>query len=142
MAAPIATNESGSAPALAPLAASGDGNEAPASAPINLVLRLRNANRDLNDIKFEFCPGQDTVEGVAQELVSANLIDGRDMVVVAANLQKIIEGASSNNSLVFALNSSYDPQEIADEKTLVGFAQLSIIDPAAVANAAASAGAD
>lgn len=136
MAPPAA--EAVSAPAIPSTTGAGEGDaKAPptSSGPINLVLRLRNANRDLNDIKFEFCPGQDTVEGVAQELVSANLIDGRDMVVVAANLQKIIEGTSGNN-LIFALNSSYDPNEIADEKTLVGFAQLSIVDPAPAANAA------
>lgn len=107
-----------------------------AAGVLNLTLRLRNASRELNDIKFEFVPGTDTIDEVAQELVSANLIDGRDLIVVAANLQKLIDmpATAPSKSVVFALNSGYLPNEVADEKNLIGFAQLSIIDAAQAAS--------
>ncbi|VDK86848.1 unnamed protein product [Litomosoides sigmodontis] len=100
------------------------------SETINLVLRVRNAQKELNDIKFDYTPSVDTVEGIAHELVAAELIDGHDLVVVAANLKKLVDAAlskSDKKSVTFAL-SSVPSQEMPDERALIGFAQISLID--------------
>jgi len=71
------------------------------------------------------------VDGIAHELVTAELIDGHDLVVVAANLQKLIDLAqkhSDKRSITFALNSGVSQNEVPDERSLTGFAQLSLVD--------------
>ncbi|BFY98656.1 hypothetical protein BsWGS_01696 [Bradybaena similaris] len=95
--------------------------------PRNMVLRLRNEKRELNDIRFDFKVGQDTSDSVSRELVEAGLVDGRDMIVVAANLQKMIDKADMTN-ITFALNSGCGPNEAPDDKALIGFAQLTITE--------------
>lgn len=93
---------------------------------VNLVLRMRNANRELNDIRFEFVVGKDSAEGIASELVGAGLVDNNDTVVMTSNLQKLIDQRNSLKSVTFQLRSSGG--EVPDEKSLIGFAQISITD--------------
>ncbi|CAH0592834.1 unnamed protein product [Chrysodeixis includens] len=103
------------------------GEPAPATnAPqINLVLRMRNARNELNDIRFEFAAGSDSADGIATELVGAGLLDARDAAVTAQQLQRLVD-APAPRSATFRLPSA--PPEPSDEQSLLGFAQISIVD--------------
>ncbi|XP_074029961.1 oxidative stress responsive kinase frayed isoform X3 [Leptinotarsa decemlineata] len=96
--------------------------------PINLVLRMRNAKRELNDIRFEFAVGKDSAEGIASELVGAGLVDGKDIIAITTNLQKLIKQRDSMRVITFLLNSPLNPNEVPDDKALIGYAQISIMD--------------
>ncbi|KAL0851954.1 hypothetical protein ABMA28_000235 [Loxostege sticticalis] len=99
---------------------------------INLVLRLRNARRELNDIRFEFIMGKDSAEGIATELVGAGLVDPHDSVPISLNLTKLLDAqlqpaAVPPKAVTFHLNSA-GPNEQFDDKALIGFAQISIVE--------------
>ncbi|XP_076269724.1 oxidative stress responsive kinase frayed isoform X2 [Rhynchophorus ferrugineus] len=96
--------------------------------PVNLVLRMRNANRELNDIRFEFAVGKDSAEGIASELVGAGLVDGSDITAITQNLQKLIDQRHAIKVVTFQLNSGVASNEVPDDKALIGFAQISITD--------------
>lgn len=74
---------------------------------INLVLRMRNPKRELNDIRFEFTVGKDTAEGIATELMQAGLVEGPDILVIAANLQKLIDSKGLLRAVTFPLVINY-----------------------------------
>jgi len=95
---------------------------------INLVLRMRNTRRELNDIRFEFQPSKDSADGIANELLTAGLIVGDDLVAMAANLDKLISSPPTSKQLCFRISSGIAQQETPDERALLGFAQLSIVD--------------
>lgn len=96
--------------------------------PVNLVLRMRNARRELHDIRFEFAVGRDSAEGIASELVDAGLVDPLDTKPMASNLQTLIEQRMQIKTITFQLNSPLQAGEVADEQSLVGYAQISITD--------------
>ncbi|XP_068154061.1 serine/threonine-protein kinase OSR1 isoform X2 [Drosophila tropicalis] len=100
-------------------------SEAP---PVNLVLRMRNLRRELHDIRFEFVVGKDTAEGIATELVDAGLVDALDTQPMAQHLDQLIAQSATMKTITFQLSSGVQPGEVPDERSLVGYAQISITD--------------
>jgi hypothetical protein len=92
---------------------------------LKLTLRIRNAQGDLHDIKFEFNKATETVPDVVSEMVSANLIDERDAQPVTSTMTKLVENPIITTA-TFALKSYVDPSQPPDDKLLIGFAQLSL----------------
>ena len=99
---------------------------------------MRNTRRELNDIRFEFQPTkvlsyvttayrifmifsiQDSAEGIANELLTAGLIVGDDLVAMAANLDKLIAIPPPSKQLTFKISAGVTAQETPDEKALLG----------------------
>ncbi|CAF1407128.1 unnamed protein product [Adineta steineri] len=90
-----------------------------------LTLRIRNAQSDLHDIKFDVNQANETVEDVTSEMVSANLIDERDTHAIISSMKQLIENPTLE-SVVFTLESYIDSDQPPDDKQLLGFAQLSL----------------
>ena len=91
---------------------------------IKMALRNRNKQNQLKDIKFDFVVGKDTPQGVASELVAAELVSAADMVTVGANIWKLSENPSLEK-VVFQLANAVPGT--ADDKKLIGYAQISVV---------------
>jgi len=120
-----ATQELTAGMAQMPLPSESAASEAP---PVNLVLRMRNLRRELHDIRFEFAVGKDTAEGIATELVDAGLVDTLDTQPMAIHLDQLIAQCDTMKTITFQLSSGVQPGETPDERSLVGYAQISITD--------------
>eukprot|EP00096_Caligus_rogercresseyi_P013187 TRINITY_DN5869_c0_g1_i1.p1 TRINITY_DN5869_c0_g1~~TRINITY_DN5869_c0_g1_i1.p1 ORF type:complete len:567 (-),score=226.52 TRINITY_DN5869_c0_g1_i1:837-2537(-) len=95
---------------------------------LNLVLRMRNPKRELNDIRFEYQPSKDTAEGIANELLGTGLIGQDDLATMAVNLKQLVSNPPPNRVITFQVKTGFNGNEQADEKALLGFAQLSLTD--------------
>ncbi|XP_013179380.1 PREDICTED: serine/threonine-protein kinase OSR1-like isoform X2 [Papilio xuthus] len=98
---------------------------------VNLMLRIRNAHGELNDIRFHFVKGKDTSEGIALELVGAGLIEPQDAILITLHLEQLINAQSSNaqmpyKTITFHLNSAA-PNADFNDNALDGFAQISVL---------------
>jgi len=113
---PPPTAQAAPAPAAAPIA----------SRPLSVVLRMRNPNKELNDIRFEYQPTKDTTEGIATELLTNGLINKSDVTVMASSLRQLIENTPPTRVITFRVSTGFNTGEAPDEKTLLGFAQLSL----------------
>ncbi|KAF0286725.1 Serine/threonine-protein kinase OSR1 [Amphibalanus amphitrite] len=123
--APAAPAAAAPATGAAPQPAAGTGTRN----CIDLVLRMRNQQRELNDIRFEYEYGLDTADSVAQELVAAGLVDGRDRIVIAAKLQSIVDDPQRVTTLTFPLTAGFCEPHERDESALMGYGQLTIDSP-------------
>ena len=63
---------------------------------------------------------QDSAEGIANELLTAGLIVGDDLVAMAANLDKLIAIPPPSKQLTFKISAGVTAQETPDEKALLG----------------------
>ncbi|XP_013140038.1 PREDICTED: serine/threonine-protein kinase OSR1-like isoform X2 [Papilio polytes] len=98
---------------------------------VNLMLRIRNAHGELNDIRFNFVKGKDTSEGIALELVGAGLIEPQDAILITLHLEQLLDAQASTaqipyKTITFHLNSAA-PNADFDDNALNGFAQISVL---------------
>ena len=102
---------------------------APDGPASQLVLRLRNTSRQIQDIRFEFLPDRDSAEGVSNELVAAGLIVREDLGAMVDNLDQLITQPPPSRILTFRTFTNMTLNDIPNERMLIGFAQLSITYP-------------
>ncbi len=90
---------------------------------------MRNPRRELNDIRFEYKPTQDTAQGIASELLATGLIVPDDVRTMGDNLHALVTNPPPSRILTFRVETGYDRAQgdVLDEKNLLGFAQLSLI---------------
>ncbi len=81
-----------------------------------------------NDIRFEYQPSKDTAEGIASELLGTGLICQEDVEPMSANLRQLVANPPASKVLTFRVRTGFGQNEDPDEKNLLGFAQLSLID--------------
>ena len=63
---------------------------------------------------------QDSADGIANELLTAGLIVGDDLVSMAANLDRLITQPPPSKQLCFKISSGIATHESPDEKALLG----------------------
>lgn len=95
---------------------------------LNIVLRMRNPRKELNDIRFEYQPNKDTAEGIAHELLGTGLISNDDVGPMASNLNQIIANPPPSKVITFRVKTGCNEGDELDEQNLNGFAQLSLTD--------------
>ena len=91
------------------------------------MLRIRNARRELNDIRFEYKP-EDSPKGIATELLATGLIADSDLESISKNLKQLVENPPVSKVLTFRASTGFSAAEQPDETNLLGFAQLSLTD--------------
>ena len=90
---------------------------------------MRNPQRELNDIRFEYQPNKDTAEGIANELLATGLISPEDLQPMAAHLKQLVTNPPPSKVITFEVCTGFSAnEEQRDEKNLLGFAQLSLTD--------------
>jgi len=89
---------------------------------------MRNPRKELNDIRFEYKPTNDTAEGIAQELLGTGLITDEDVPLMANSLQNIVSNPPPSRVITFRVNTGFAETDVLDEQNLTGFAQLSLTD--------------
>lgn len=90
---------------------------------MKIALRKRTDTNQLKDIKFEYVVGKDGADAIAKDLLSAGLVEGRELVVVAANIQKLVDNPTQK--ITFQLGN-VSPGQL-DDKKLYGYAQIFVV---------------
>jgi len=96
--------------------------------PLSVVLRMRNPSGELNDVRFEYQPAKDTTEGIAKELMEHGLINQNDVAVMAASMRQLIENPPDPPVITFRVSTGFKPDAAPDAKSLLGYAQLSLVN--------------
>ena len=121
-------------PGDSPESAASMDNSAAQSAPsppnnqktLSIVLRMRNPKKELNDIRFEYQPSKDTTTGIATELLTNGLIADNDVQIMSSSMLQLIEKPPPTRVITFRVSTGFSPEDLPDEKNLLGYAQLSL----------------
>ncbi|CAG5076624.1 Oidioi.mRNA.OKI2018_I69.PAR.g8505.t1.cds [Oikopleura dioica] len=104
--------------------------EAMKGTEVKLSLRIRqNQSGHLQDISFPFVIGTDTPALVAQEMMQNRIIEVDDILIVASNIEDLLEAVVSNPEtkmeVTFRVKTGLTDNNI-NEELLKGFAKLSL----------------
>jgi hypothetical protein len=85
-------------------------------------------------VSFSFLVGTDTPSAVSQEMMTGNIIENEDMVIVASKISHLVDVASKGNFIEndkcirFKVRTGHTTDLDEDMEKLRGFAQLTIED--------------